>query len=86
MPLITTKVGGIPEIYGHLSDRLVPPQDVGALAQVIADTLDHPDRTSDLAGRLRDRVAELFSVDKMVDGVLEAYAAGIDQLQRIRRR
>jgi glycosyltransferase involved in cell wall biosynthesis len=86
LPLITTKVGGIPEIYGPFTDRLVAPQDVGALAQVIADALDHPDFTADLAGRLRDRVAELFSVDKMVDGVLGAYAAGIDQLRRIRRR
>ena len=26
-PLITTKVGGIPEIYGPLTDTLVPPVD-----------------------------------------------------------
>ena len=32
MPLITTNVGGIPEIYGPRSDCLVAPHDPGALA------------------------------------------------------
>ncbi|HKS86061.1 MAG TPA: glycosyltransferase family 4 protein [Pseudolabrys sp.] len=86
MPLITTKVGGIPEIYGPLTGHLVAPQDVGALAQVIAHALDHPDETANLALRLRERVAELFSVDTMVDGVLDAYAAGLDRLRQNGRR
>ncbi len=42
MPLITTNVGGIPEIYGPLSDRLVPPGDAAALARAIAGALDDP--------------------------------------------
>ena len=33
-PLITTKVGGIPEIYGPLSNTLVPPFDNDALARL----------------------------------------------------
>src|SRR5450631_4709412 len=42
-PLITTHVGGIPEIYGPLSNTLVPPVDAAALAQAIVQALDHPD-------------------------------------------
>ena len=49
MPLITTKVGGIPEIYGPLSDTLVPPDDAGALARAIAQAIDQPDATADIA-------------------------------------
>ena len=82
MPLITTKVGGIPEIYGPLTDTLVPAEDVGALAQAIAGTLDHPDRTSDIAKRLQERVATSFSVDTMVDGVLGAYAAALEKVRK----
>jgi glycosyltransferase involved in cell wall biosynthesis len=86
MPLITTKVGGIPEIYGPLTDRLVAPQDVGALAQVIGESLDRPDGTAETARQLRDRVSQLFSVKSMVDGVLAAYQSGLDHLRQIGRR
>jgi len=85
-PLVTTKVGGIPEIYGPLSDSLVPPQDAGALAKAITGALDRPDATADLARRLRERVATSFSVESMVDGVLSAYQAALANLHAAGRR
>ena len=84
LPLITTKVGGIPEIYGTLTDTLVPAEDVGALAHTIAQTLDRPDATAELAKRLQERVASSFSVDTMVDGVLSAYETALARLQGTR--
>jgi len=86
LPLITTKVGGIPEIYGTLTDTLVPAEDVGALAHTIARTLDHPDATADLAKRVQERVASSFSVDTMVDGVLSAYETALARLKDRGRR
>ena len=86
LPLITTKVGGIPEIYGTLTDSLVPADDVGALAQAIARTLDQPDATAKLARSLQERVAASFSVDTMVDGVLDAYGAALERLRQSGRR
>jgi glycosyltransferase involved in cell wall biosynthesis len=86
MPLITTKVGGIPEIYGPLTDRLVAPQDVGALAEVIRESLDRPEQTAETARQLRERVSQLFSVKSMVDGVLAAYQSGLDRLRQSGRR
>jgi glycosyltransferase involved in cell wall biosynthesis len=86
LPMITTKVGGIPEIYGPLSDGLVAPEDAGALAQVIARTIDHPDATSEVARRLRERVATSFSVESMVDGILTAYQAALAKLSESGRR
>jgi glycosyltransferase involved in cell wall biosynthesis len=86
LPLITTKVGGIPEIYGTLTDTLVPAEDVGALAKTIAHTLDHPDATTGLARRLQERVASSFSVDTMVDGVLDAYETALAKLKERGRR
>jgi glycosyltransferase involved in cell wall biosynthesis len=86
LPLITTKVGGVPEIYGSLTEGLVAPEDVGELAKTIAHTLDHPDMTAEIARRLRERVATSFSVDNMVDGVLNAYEAAIERLRQNGRR
>jgi glycosyltransferase involved in cell wall biosynthesis len=77
-PLITTQVGGIPEIYGNLSDRLVPAGDVAALATAIAAVLREPDTATATAELLRRRVAESFSVDAMVDGVIAGYRQAID--------
>jgi len=84
--LITTKVGGIPEIYGPLADALVPPDDAPALARAIAGALDQPAAAADTARQLRDRVAAAFSVESMVDGVLAGYEAALEMLQKTRRR
>jgi glycosyltransferase involved in cell wall biosynthesis len=86
LPLITTKVGGIPEIYGTLTDTLVAAENVGALAQTIARSLDQPDVTAELARRLQERIAASFSVDTMVDGVLNAYEAALERLRQSGRR
>jgi glycosyltransferase involved in cell wall biosynthesis len=72
-PLIATRVGGIPEIYGDLSPHLVPPEDAGALAQAIQQALDRPELAAETAARLREQVAASFSLQAMVDGVLAAY-------------
>ena len=86
LPLITTKVGGVPEIYEGMTEGLVAPEDTGALARAIAHALDHPDATTETARRLRDRVAKSFSVDNIVDGVLDAYGAAIEMLRQNGRR
>jgi glycosyltransferase involved in cell wall biosynthesis len=85
-PLITTNVGGIPEIYGPLSRTLVPPQDCPALAGAIARALDHPDEMADITRKLRDQVQASFSVGTMVDGVLAAYQTALETVRRERRR
>jgi len=85
-PLITTRVGGISEIYGPLADRLVPPDDAPALARAIAAVLDDPKAAADTAARLRERVAASFTRDAMVEGVLAGYRDALDWLQETGRR
>jgi glycosyltransferase involved in cell wall biosynthesis len=75
--LITSRVGGIPEIYGPLTDSLVWPLDAPTLAGAIINTLDNPQQASRLAQSLRKRVAKGFSLDNMVEGVLTAYQAAL---------
>jgi glycosyltransferase involved in cell wall biosynthesis len=73
LPLTATRVGGIPEIFGPDSARLVPPEDAPALAAALAGLLDNPADSRGDAEALRARVHAQFSVDAMVDQVLEAY-------------
>ncbi len=85
-PLITTRVGGIPEIYGPLSNTLIPSDDSAALAGAIAQAIDRPDAMAEIAGMLRERVQASFSVDRMAEGVLTAYQGALEALHRNGRR
>jgi glycosyltransferase involved in cell wall biosynthesis len=85
-PLITTSVGGIPEIYGPLSDRLVPPEDAPALAGAIAAALDDPVSTMETTRQLREQVAHSFTVAEMVDGVVAGYRDALERLHACGRR
>ena len=85
-PLITTKSAAFPEIYGPLSDTLVPPLDAPALARAIARALDHPKRPPIPRKSCAIAWRRLFSVDTMVDGVLSAYAAALEALHQAGRR
>jgi glycosyltransferase involved in cell wall biosynthesis len=77
-PLITTRVGGIPEIYGRLADGLVIAGDAGSLQQAIAAALGDMEAATTTAQALRQRVMQSFSVDAMVDSILAGYQEAID--------
>jgi glycosyltransferase involved in cell wall biosynthesis len=88
-PLIATSVGGIPEIFGPLSQHLVPADNAHALAQAIAEVLDRPAEAECRALVLRSRIAETFSTDAMVEQVLASYqkafaAENVGDLNRYR--
>jgi glycosyltransferase involved in cell wall biosynthesis len=72
-PLIATRVGGVPEIFGPLCSALVAPDDAGELAQAIAGVLDDADDARETAQELRARGAAGFSVEVMADTILSAY-------------
>ena len=72
-PLVCTKVGGIPEIFGPESGRLVPPGDVDALADAMAAQSDDPVAADAAAGRLLAVVRPHFSVEHMAEVVGTVY-------------
>ena len=51
LPVISTRVGGIPEIFGPTAASLIPANDAGALRAAMTDVLDHPDRGHGRDGR-----------------------------------
>jgi glycosyltransferase involved in cell wall biosynthesis len=73
VPVITTNVGGIPEIFGPQANLLVPPADVSALAHAIAALVNDGTAARNEALTLRARVQAQFSADTMTDAVLAAY-------------
>ena len=73
LPLIATRVGGIPEIFGPDAAHLVRADDPTALAQAIEAALENPGLAQARAQRLKARARESFSVDAMTDAVLGAY-------------
>ncbi|CAN1518027.1 RfaG Glycosyltransferase [Rhabdaerophilaceae bacterium] len=80
LPLISTNVGGIPEILDKDYHYLIPPNDPERLAQAMSDMLSRPheELRSD-AVRLSSSVNERFRVDLMVDGIIAAYRQTLAQ-------
>jgi glycosyltransferase involved in cell wall biosynthesis len=76
IPLIATRVGGIPEVFGT-PNSLLPPGDASALSRAISGALDDLPAAQAAAASLRERVRALFSQDSMVEGVLAAYGEAI---------
>jgi glycosyltransferase involved in cell wall biosynthesis len=74
MPMLATDVGGIPEIINGTDTPLLPPGDVGALAQAMQAFLDAPAVAKERATRLQAAVAERFTVERAAGEVLAFYA------------
>jgi glycosyltransferase involved in cell wall biosynthesis len=73
LPVIGTRVGGVPEIFGPHADSLVPADNVAALVAAMRKAVIDPSEAAGIAGGIRERVRAEFSVDRMVDGGLAAY-------------
>jgi mannosyltransferase len=73
VPLITTAVGGIPEIYeGHV-ERLLPPGDVDALAAAMQAHLRDPAAGATFGATLRRSLVERFSCETMARTIVAFY-------------
>jgi len=77
LPIIATNVGGVPEIFGPQTDKLIPPDDVAALVGAITFALDYPNEMRSEAEILKTRVRSEFSVRTMVECNLAAYREAI---------
>jgi glycosyltransferase involved in cell wall biosynthesis len=73
VPLLATRVGGIPEIFGPFATQLVQPGDPQALADAMAAMTRHPAHYRLLANELHNYVRSRFRVDNMVRSVVTFY-------------
>ena len=77
LPILATRVGGIPEIFGSQADNLVAPNDAHALATAIGAALEAPAQLKHVAQVVKARVYGEFSLPAMVEGGLAAYREAI---------
>lgn len=74
-PLIATRVGGIPEIFGPGSNALIPADDNAALQQAMAAYLANPATLETAATDRQSHVRERFSVEVMANAIESLYRA-----------
>lgn len=78
-PIVTTKVGGIPEVVrDHQEALLVPPDAPAALADAMSEIISDPELAAELGRRARERVSSEFSIaatarklEQVYSGLLE---------------
>ncbi len=74
-PTVATRVGGTPEaLVDGVSGLLVPPGDAGALVRAISRLLDDAALASRLGSQARARIADAFSVGRMVSATENLYS------------
>lgn len=72
--VVATRAGGLPEVVDDgQTGLLVPPQDDDALAQAIVSLLRDPSRRRAMGEAGYERVAQEFSIEKMVTDTVAVY-------------
>lgn len=74
VPLVATRVGGVPDLTGDDAAILVPPEDPTALAQALQALRNDPSLRRRLAERAQRRVQEVASPERWAERYLEIYA------------
>lgn len=72
-PVIATRVGGVPEIFGPTAPSLIPPGDSPALAAAMSGFLADPEAAARQAKTRLDFIAPRFSVEHMTDAIEALY-------------
>jgi L-malate glycosyltransferase len=82
-PTVATRVGGTPEaLVDGVTGVLVPPADSAALADAIVHLLSNPQLAAHLGCAARARIADHFSVRRMVRATEDLYTDLLERKQR----
>lgn len=81
LPVIATRVGGIPEILSHGSDGvMVTPSSIPELTDAMAQLVQiDQDQRKAMGRRLRERVQSAFTVQDMIAATTEHYLAVVNE-------
>jgi glycosyltransferase involved in cell wall biosynthesis len=82
-PIVATDVGGVPEIFGPYADRLIPCDQPETLAGAIRAALDADEaKAAREAAELANYIAANFSLETMVDDIIDGYRAALAARRR----
>ena len=74
VPIITTNVGGIPEMIGdNVSGILIQPKNSQQLAEKILELINNPEIAQAMAQQARQKVVKEFSLEKMLQKTKRVY-------------
>ena len=73
LPVVASKIGGLPEVIRHLENGLLVENTPQAIAAAIRLLRDDPDLARRLGTAARRTVIERFTVDRMVRRTMEIY-------------
>ncbi|HFA48875.1 MAG TPA: glycosyltransferase, partial [Bacteroidetes bacterium] len=79
LPIVATKVGGVPKALGEYG-ILVEPQNPVALARGMGNVLSNTRQAKQMGELARSRAQKKFSIKKMVDNYIKFYQSTISQL------
>lgn len=82
LPMVATRVGGIPEIFGPHTDELVRPDDPQALSVAMAGALADPTAARAAAEARRLHIGAEFSIGEMSSRIESIYRVGIERRSR----
>lgn len=75
IPIVATRVGGVPDVIGEDEARLVPPENPEALASAVLEIRADPDAALERAERAHARLLEKYDVDSWIHRHNEIYGA-----------
>ena len=67
VPIVATRVGGVPDVVGPAESLLVPPERLGAVADAIRAVHERPLRAARTAEAARARLAREFALEPWLD-------------------
>jgi glycosyltransferase involved in cell wall biosynthesis len=85
VPIIATRVGGVPDVVGPSQALLVPPEQPGLIAQALSEIEREPSAATDRSVRARERLLQSFSPVTWlasIDAVYEAARRSTDYAVR----
>jgi len=81
VPVIGSKVGGIPEILeSEFPEWLVPPGDSMALAKKISELMDWRETRPEFGARCRELVIDRFDKKRVIDDLLRTFSAVVGMI------
>jgi glycosyltransferase involved in cell wall biosynthesis len=77
LPVVGTRVGGIPEQVGFDAGLLVDSEDVDGLVEAVLTLAESEQLRSTLGAAARRRAAELFSVERQASALDRVYRSAL---------
>jgi colanic acid/amylovoran biosynthesis glycosyltransferase len=73
VPLVASRVGGVSDLLDESTGRLAAPGDAQALATLIQQTFEEPQKTQELCRTARRRVEAEFDIERNVQLLIQAF-------------